>query len=209
MLGIRIKKLRKLRDLKQYELAEKVGVNQQSISDYERNGIENAKAKTIRELSVALDTSPEYLLGLSDISDSNAIEFSDEDFVKIPIYGSIPAGKPIEALEVDYGYVDILASRLKGDKQFIGLKVKGDSMYPYYMSGDIVIIELTPDAKSGDDVVAYIGYDHEATLKRYHKKEDHIELEPMNRYYEVQKFYEGDKPVRILGVVRELRREVS
>lgn len=209
MIGKRLREVRKKRDLKQKELSEKSKVSAQNITRYENAETTNVKADTLANLAKALNTSTDYLLGLSDFLEVEPIEFNQEDTVQIPIYGTIPAGRPIEAIEVDEGYLNIAAKKLKGGKTFIGLKVKGDSMYPFYHNGDVVIIEITPEAQSGEDVIAFVGYDHEATLKKFHKKDDHIELEPINREYPIKKYYKNDVPVRILGVVRELRREIS
>lgn len=209
MLGARIKHLRKLRGLKQKDLAKITGISNQNISKYEKAESTVVKSNTLEKIANALNTSTDYLLGVKDFDDFDLVEINEEDTVKVPIYGQIPAGRPIEALQVDCGYIEYSASHFKGGKQFIGLKVKGNSMYPFYMEGDTVIIEITPEAQSGDDVVVFIGYDNEATLKKFHQKEDHIELEPINREYSIRKFYKNDQPIRILGVVRELRREVS
>ena len=45
-----------------------------------------------------------------------------------------------------------------GDK-FIGLKVKGNSMYPKYIEDDTIIVKLQPDCESGQDAIVYVnGY---------------------------------------------------
>lgn len=209
MLGARLRNLRKQKGLKQKDLAEMTHINAQNIARYENAESSTVKTTTLEKLAKALNTTTDFLLGLTDNVGLDLFEINEEDTVKVPIYGQIPAGRPIEALQVDCGYIEYSASHFKGGKQFIGLKVKGNSMYPFYMEGDTVIIEITPEAQSGDDVVVFIGYDNEATLKKFHQKEDHIELEPINREYSIRKFYKNDQPIRILGVVRELRREVS
>ena len=209
MLGERLKTLRNRKNYTQKTLSELTGISQQAIIRYEKTEENNIKIDNLNKLAEALNTTPDYLLGYSNISINDFYSENEEAKIKVPVYGRIPAGTPIEALQVDFGYIDVEATKFKGGKQFIGLKVKGDSMYPFYMEGDIILIELTPDAQSGDDVVAYIGYDHEATLKRFHRKEDHVELEPINREYPRRSYGRQDPPIRILGVVRELRMEIS
>lgn len=207
MYGNRLKHLRKQKGIKQKDLSKISGVSVNNLTRYENTEYNVVKSSSVEKLAKALNTTSDYLLGLSDF-ENLALEENKNTSIPVPVYGNIPAGRPIEALEVDNGYINYDKSNFKGGKQFIGLKVKGDSMYPFYMDGDTVIIEITTDAQSGDDVVAYIGYEHFATLKRFHKKEDHIELEPLNREYPVKAYYDSDVPVRILGVVRELRREL-
>lgn len=207
--GDRLKNRRKYVGLSQKELCEKLGTNNQIVYQLESKEETNSKVKTLEKLADALNTSTDYLLGRTDIFNYDLFEItdSDENTVKVPVYGRIPAGIPLEAIKVDYGYVPVSKSTLR-NKQMIGLKVVGDSMYPLYMEGDVILIEVTTDVQSGDDIVAFVGYDNEATLKRYHKKEDHIELEPLNREYPRKSYGKDDPPIRILGKVREIRREL-
>lgn len=207
-----IRKLRLKKGMSQKELAKELEVDPAYISRLETVNDKDITTKKLVKLAKALGTTPDYLLSFSEInnnSDFYEVVKNDEGFIKVPVYGTVPAGQPIEALEVDEGYVDIPGCMFKGGKRLIGLKVKGDSMYPYYLEGDVVIIEITTDCNSGDDVVVFIGYDHEATLKRIHKKQDLIELEPLNRMYSPMKFTPQDEPIRVLGVVRQLIRNVS
>lgn len=207
--GKRVKELRKNLGFTQKEFAKKIGKSTQAVYRMERENTRPVKSDTLEMLSESLNTTTDYLLGLSDTPNLELFDIveNDEKGVLIPVFGSVPAGVPVEALQVDYGYISLDKQKLYGDKRFIGLKVKGDSMYPYYMDGDIVVIEITTDVKSGDDVVVYIG-NYEATLKRFHFKDDYVELEPLNREYPVKRFGRDDPPVRVLGKVVELRREV-
>ncbi|NCU27157.1 S24 family peptidase, partial [Candidatus Nomurabacteria bacterium] len=96
------------------------------------------------------------------------------------------------------------------DYEYFGLVVRGDSMYPEYLDGDIIIVQQSECADSGKDVVAYVnGY--EATLKRLYKYENgSIELRAVNPAYESKKFSIEEvksKPVVIRGIVKELRRK--
>ena len=63
--GERIKDRRRKFGLSQEELAEAVGVNQGQISDYEQSK-GNPTASSLVGLAKALDTSIDYLLGLTD-----------------------------------------------------------------------------------------------------------------------------------------------
>lgn len=208
--GDRIKNLRKERKLTQKELGELIDGNEQTIYKLEKRKNGNSRVEVVEKVAKALDTSTDYLLGLTNSPNLELVEIveNNEKSVLIPVYGKVAAGVPIEALEVDYGWIPIEKKLIMSGKRFIGLKVKGDSMYPYYMDGDTVIIEINPVVESGDDVVAYIGYDFEATLKRFHWEEDGIALEPLNREYPIKHYGKNDNPVRILGKVVEVRRKV-
>lgn len=89
------------------------------------------------------------------------------------------------------------------------MKIQGDSMYPKYMEGDTIILRKADDCESGDECVVYVnGYD--ATFKKVIKKADHIILQPLNGAYEPMMYYYNDEenPVKIVGVVVELRRKL-
>lgn len=208
--GNRVKELRKKNGYTQKQFAEKIGKTTSAVSRLEKQKSSPIKSDTLELLSNALDTSSDYLLGLSDSPKLELVEIveNDDKGVLIPVYGKVAAGVPIEALPVDNGWIPIEKAMIKGGKRFIGLKVKGDSMYPFYMEDDTVIIEITPEVNENDDVVAYIGYDYEATLKRFHWDEDGISLEPLNREYPIKHYGRGDAEVRILGKVVEVRRKM-
>ncbi len=99
-----------------------------------------------------------------------------------------------------------------GGKEYFGLRVHGDSMYPEYLDGDTVIVRRQPCCDNGDICVVYVnGY--EATLKQVKLLEDGgLSLIPRNPTYAPRTFTPAeiaDLPVAICGVVVELRRKVK
>lgn len=124
---------------------------------------------------------------------------------RIKVLGSVPAGIPIEAIEDIVDWEDISYA----DAEYIGLRVKGDSMFPKYVEDDTVIVRIQSDCETGQDVIVYVnGY--EATLKKLIKKSDCIILQPINPAYEPKVYDYNDElnPIKILGVVVELRRRI-
>lgn len=94
----------------------------------------------------------------------------------IPVLGSVPAGKPIEAVESFCGSV-ALAGNWKGD--LFALRVTGESMKNSgILDGDIVIVKKQAHAEDGQIVVAQI--DQEATVKILEKKRSRVRLLPAN-----------------------------
>lgn len=65
-LGERLQILRKQRKISQTQLAKRAGVSRSSISAYEK-GTTLPSAEVIYELSIILDTTSDYLLGLDNI----------------------------------------------------------------------------------------------------------------------------------------------
>lgn len=131
-----------------------------------------------------------------------------QDYITINVYGSIPAGIPIEAIEDISDTEDLSLKEYDKNKTYLGLRVDGDSMYPKYLDGDTVILEKCPDCESGTDAAVYVnGY--EATLKTVIKNENGtITLRPINPNYSPTTYGKGDDPVKILGIVKEIRRKV-
>ena len=132
--------------------------------------------------------------------------------IRIPVLGTIPAGIPIEAVEDILDWEEIPAAWASGDRQYYGLRVKGDSMYPRYLEGDTVILQKEKTCESGDDCAVLVNGD-EATLKQVMIRGDgSLELRPSNPAYPPRIYTPAEVeslPVQIIGVVVELRRKIK
>ena len=117
---------------------------------------------------------------------------------EIPILGRVAAGKPTLAVEHVEGTIPLPAEWVKGKEVFL-LKVKGDSMSPYILPDDYVIVRSQPSAENGDVVVTLMG--EEATVKRFFKRGKRVELRPDNERWETIEIEEGSGEVRIIGKV--------
>lgn len=124
------------------------------------------------------------------------------------VYGTIPAGIPMECIEDILDTEEISADMLKGGKEYFGLKIKGNSMFPDYLDGDTIILEKIDNCESGDDCVIMVD-GNDGTFKRIFKNENGIILQPINSEYQpiiyTNKQIE-ELPVRVIGKVVELRR---
>jgi len=117
---------------------------------------------------------------------------------EIPILGRVAAGKPTLAVEHVEGTIPLPTEWVKRREVFL-LKVKGDSMSPYILPDDYVIVQSQSSAENGDIVVTLMG--EEATVKRFFKKRRRIQLKPDNERWETIQIEEGAGEVRILGKV--------
>ena len=102
--------------------------------------------------------------------------------LRLPVLGQVAAGRPIGA---DIGSDDYVLL----DRVFFSpapdylLKVKGDSMIDEgIFDGDLIGVHRTPDARSGQIVVARV--DNEITVKLLKIGRDRIRLLPRNPDYE-------------------------
>ena len=191
------------------DIANSTGLPYTTIDSIIKKKLKDIKFSNAKKIANYFGVTPEYLYSGETIFESNVVPISlPKNTVNIPVLGSIPAGMPVEAVENIIEWIDITEEWTHGERQYFGLKVKGDSMFPEYLEGDTVIIRKQPCCESGDDCAVMVN-DTEATLKKVHKCEDGLELEAINPMYGRKKFTMEEVkylPVSILGVVVELRR---
>lgn len=201
MFRIKLKELREINKISQAKLAKQIGVSQSTVGMWE-NGKNHPEHNTLLKIAEYFKVPLDYLVGNDEIKTINT-----SNAIRINVYGSIPAGIPLEAIENIVDWEEIPSDWIKDGSEYIALRVKGNSMYPKYLDGDIVIIRIQPDCESGQDAVVYInGYD--ATLKRIVKNETSVILQPLNPEYETKIYGSKDEPITILGIVVELRRKI-
>lgn len=100
--------------------------------------------------------------------------------IELPLMGFIAAGRPLEPHTDPNATFQISASMISGKKTAYVLQVKGESMIEEgILDGDFVVIEKTDVASNGDIVVALVD-DNLATLKKFYKTGDKVELRPAN-----------------------------
>lgn len=139
-----IKQLREDKGLSQDELAKKTGyTSRSSIAKIEKGEVDLPRSKIIA-FAEALDTTPSYLMGWSDIPNSPENEAKQFDNIfpvsikKFPLLGEIACGEPIFVNEDRESYV-LSGTDINAD---FCLKAKGDSMIgARIFDGDVVFIK--------------------------------------------------------------------
>ena len=208
-IGLRIKELRMERGISQNQLAKKAGISQAGLSAIEST-TKNPSMQTLQLIANALDVPVAQLTGDMPASFDNVSSLipSSAGGIRIPVLGDVAAGIPIEAITDIIDYEEIPVSMAKSGDYF-GLRVKGKSMEPQILEGDVVIVRKQHDVESNDIAVVLVNGDS-ATVKRVKKREDGIVLIPFNPLYDPM-YYSTDEisslPVSIIGKVVELRRK--
>lgn len=154
---------------------------------------------SLQKVADYLEVSIAYLSGETDNPET-------PKGVSIPVLGTVAAGLPISAVEDILDYEEI-SKDMATKGEFFGLKIKGDSMYPRILEGDVVIVRVQNYAESGDIVIAQVNGD-EATCKKLIMTPTGMTLQPLNPQYKAMEFTIQDVmrlPVRIIGKVVELR----
>lgn len=195
-MDIFVKQLRKAMSLKgwrQVDLKNALGESDGQISSW-YNGRYRPNAEAMAKIAKVLGVSVDYLLGKEDPPAADLPKTHE-----VPVLGKVAAGVPISA------QVDIIGS-IWTDKECFALKVKGDSMSPRIMDGDIVLVKKQESAEDGDLVIAEI--DGEATCKVLKRSHGSVMLVPFNAAF-APFVYTGQEAedLRILGKVVESRHE--
>lgn len=201
-----VKELRERAGMQQKEVALAVGVSRPTVSEWEHQK-KDPSGERLLKLAELFKVDPGIVLGYQ--IGEKEIEASNADALRIPVLGTIPAGIPLEAITDIIDWEEIPAAMTKGEQEYFALQVKGSSMYPEYRDGDVVIVRKQETCESGQDVVVMVNTD-DATFKRFRRTPKGIMLQAINPDYESY-VYTNDEikslPVRVLGVVVELRRK--
>ncbi|MFA6857515.1 MAG: transcriptional repressor LexA [Treponema sp.] len=120
---------------------------------------------------------------------------------KVPLLGTVAAGKPLLSEENLDGYVNLTEPFVRPGRNYFALRVRGTSMINAgILEGDLAVVEQASAAVDGQIVVAVI--DDAITLKRYYKEATRVRLQPENPAF--QAIYCQD--VRIVGILSNIVR---
>lgn len=198
-----IRYLRKKHHISQETLAGELGYKSFTTIQKWEKGIAEPPLSVLLQLAKAFQVDLDDLTG-TDLS--KEVRKKSSQAVSIPVLGKVAAGIPTEAIENIIDYEEIPADWLNTGEYF-GLQIKGRSMEPRILEGDVVIVRKQEDADTGDIAIVMVdGF--EATCKKIKKSDSGIMLIPFNPGYEPV-FYSNDEisslPVTIIGKVVELR----
>ena len=185
------------------ELSKITGISKSSLQRYATGETQKIPIDCIEKIALATGTDSRYLMGWDDDISSSERK---KPVLRIPVYGQVAAGIPIEAIEDIDDYEEVDSSTVPHG-EYMALRIKGRSMEPRMMEGDVVIVRLQDDVDSGDTAVVLVN-GGEATCKKIKKTPDGVILISTNPVYEPMFFSNQeiiDLPVRILGKVVELR----
>lgn len=184
-----------------------IGVPHGFLDDFAGPGGDLTEAQ-IMKMAILLDTTPQYLTGLSD---DPRIPSDDRTGVKIGVFGDVAAGIPIKQIdnfdpEDPDSWEEINRETAKSGIYF-ALKIKGDSMSPRILEGDIVIVRKQPMVESGQLAVVAINGDTATCKKVLWDEQGGMFLVSLNSAYPPRYFSAADvqNRITILGLVVELR----
>lgn len=202
-IGKRIKERRKSLGLSAEELAAIVGISPATIYRYEKGDIKKVDTNKLTPIAQALETTEAELMGwtenvkgdalLNVDLPSNITPITPGTGQKVRVLGEIAAGKPIY-MEEDYE--TWVNAPMKAD---FALVVRGDSMLPTYLDGDVVYIKEQPTVEEGQ--IAAVAVDDSATLKHVYHWLHGINLVSDNPAYPPIFVDPEEQEIRVLGIV--------
>lgn len=188
----------------------------QFISDYiENNSFPPTVRETAAHFSVSIKAIQDHFTALSkkgylfkDEKRSRSLKIlgnvnkKTREGYKIPVLGSVAAGKPIFCEENYEDTIYLSEPFIKPGNSYFALHVRGTSMINAGINdGDLAIIKQQSTANDGDIIVAII--DDSVTLKRFYKESTRIRLQAENP--EFNPIYSQD--VKVLGKLSHIIRE--
>ncbi len=159
-------------------LKSKSGIHRHLTSLVERGFVERLpnRARALRVIQM-----PEEAAASSESSG----ERQWGSLVDVPFLGTIAAGTPIEAIQLE-SFIKVPPTMIPGLSrgEHFALRIRGDSMINAgILDGDVGIFRRQTTAETGQIIVAFVNGE-EATLKRFRPKSDSVALEPANETLE-------------------------
>lgn len=186
-----LRAIRRERGMTQQDVADRLGISRQSLSNYE-NGNRQPEYALLCAMAELLRCPVSRLMGFSGAYESAG--------ARIPILGTVKGGFNRRAEQEFEGYevADVAAP----DEYFF-LRVTGDSMAPQIQEGDLALVHSQESLVSGEIGVVLLE-DDEATVKRVVFSGKSVILQPFNNAYTPMVLRGGE--FRILGkVIRTIR----
>lgn len=184
-----------------YTALQECGISPSLATELKMGRVKSISAKTAKKIADYFGVSVNYIL------------YGDEtspDAAKIPVYGEIAAGLPIIAEQNIIDYEEIPAQLAKSG-EYYALQVRGDSMQPRMMTGDIVIVRKSEVFESGQISVVGVNGD-EATLKKVLVRPNGVTLISLNPAYPPINYSAQqveELPVRCMGIAVEVRGKLN
>lgn len=209
-MGERLKALRLEYGFTQEALGEKLGIKKAAVQKYEKGTVKNIKRDTLISLANIFHTSVEYIVSGNAPVQDNIEPAHFDNVVLVPVLSSVSAGMGSHLDNLSAyacGYETVDSDSLDPGEEYVYLRVTGDSMYPIFIDGDLVLVRVQPSVDSGSYAVVLID-GHSSVIKKVVYGKDYVELISINPMYPPRRFEGSDvERIRIFGIVKESKRK--
>jgi len=141
------------------------------------------------------------------------VERKREAISRVPLLGTIAAGKPIPVPTPDTWTtipeetLQLTGEVTRGKKDVYALRVKGTSLIDAFVDdGDIVLIQQTSTVEDGELAAVWLKTEQEVTLKKVYREAGRIRLQPANKEMEPMYYQPEEVEIqgKVIGVLRKL-----
>lgn len=192
-----LKKLRESKNLTTRELADKVNINQSTITNLE-NGKTSLSDHYIKILTDFYNVSSDYLLGLPTTISIGDGSFKPVQLIKYTIN---------ENAEIEWEVIGDMIAKVDNPDDYVAVEITDDQMEPTFIKGDIILVKKQTHAKNNQLVLANFK-NTEVSIKRYKSIDDDHYLFNDNDKYDAFRIT-NDLDQVILGVVDSFTRKIN
>lgn len=184
------------------DLGKALEISDETIRSW-RKGTKVPTVDKLLKLAEYFDVSLDDLMGRS-------IETNRQ--VSLPLVGVISAG-PFDILNEDEWKEErsvsarMLQGRPKGE--CVAMEITGESMAPYLLPGDILVVHKQSYAVNGNIIIAYDPILNGYTVKKFQQNGDSVVLTPYNNEYQPMKYTNPkEQELRLFGVCVGMERKL-
>jgi len=138
MIGARLRQLRNARNLTLTQLAKELGTTPMTISRYENNQ-RQPDNEMLNKIANYFEVSTDFLLDRTNVANYKKLKGKT---LEIPVYweyGIAESNTPRETFEIVVNNYDFVLT----PDDLIGFRIRTERYSPYFLNGDMVIVELT------------------------------------------------------------------
>ena len=202
LLADNINRLMQDKNISNVQLGKEIGISDETIRKW-RNG------QTIPPIDKAKLLANYFHISLDSLMGE---PIYTEQMVALPLVGAVSAGS-FEILNEDdwKDNCSVSVKMLQGrpQKECVAIEVIGDSMTPYLLPGDILIVHRQTHAVNGNIVVIYDPTINGYTVKKFSQNGDTVTLSPYNKDYKPMQYTNpSEQQLMIYGVCVGLERKL-
>lgn len=155
------------------KFAKEIGMSPQTIYSVLKSGISGGSVNTVLPILAKLGIDSNWIIKNRLIE----VGKNGNEFVDVPLFGSIAAGTPIEMIEVDDTFPVPSKVHEKHPDAFL-LKVVGESMNKILPNGCYALVDPCEDVEVNGQPYAVCVNGYDATVKRVDKLANGFRLKP-------------------------------
>ena len=189
-------------DISNKTLAKEVGVSEEAVRKW-KNGMSLPAIDKAQKVAEYFGISLDELIGK---------RLSSDRPVLLPLVGVISAG-PFDILNEDAWEdnrsVSVRLLQGRPAKECVTMEIAGDSMAPYLLPGDILVVHRQTYAVNGNIIVAYDPILNGYTVKKYSQNGDTVILSPYNNDFQPMKYTNPtEQQLNLYGVCVGMERKL-